>query len=420
MELRDKLKILEPNFGFDSQQPIQSRRSSIKELIPGESLFNNYGSYFRTISHLPIDYYHGNLPLHSIWEIDSSVYEFIGKESSFRDMDILKTAFIDTETTGLAGGTGIVPFLIGLGFFTQNGFHVEQYFMRDFNEEPAVLEALRERLVHFKYIISYNGKCFDMNVLNSRYTISRIENTAENYPHLDLLFAVRRIWRKRIGDCSLANIEKSILLFQRNNDIPGFMIPGLYFNYLRTGEARPLSAIFQHNQWDIVTLAALTAFAGQVYSDPSKSLNHALDLFSLGKAFESLLQYEEAASCFYKAMTYPLTSREKSELLTSLGYVLKRLGHWNRALEIWETMIEEIEYQLIPFEEIAKYYEHHVYRFKQAIDIVEKGLKRIELMEKIRPEYRYQEDRTDLEYRLRRLKRKMRRSMVNAEATTQS
>jgi uncharacterized protein YprB with RNaseH-like and TPR domain len=151
-------------------------------------------------------------------------------------------------------------------------------------------------------IVSYNGKCYDMNLLASRFTLSRMKNPAVDTPHLDLLFPVRRLWRRRIGDCSLSNVEKTILGFERENDIPGFLIPSIYFEYLRTKNGRSLASVFQHNRWDIIALAALAGLTGQIHEAPLEKLSHPVDLYSLGRTFESMSQSESAIVCLKEAI----------------------------------------------------------------------------------------------------------------------
>jgi uncharacterized protein YprB with RNaseH-like and TPR domain len=148
------------------------------------------------------------------------------KQQDFPDAFDLKDAiFFDCETTGLAGGVGTYAFLVGVGYFLGEELVVEQYFMQDFHQERAVLTAVAERLNSFKFLVSYNGKCFDLPLLETRWTIHRIDFDHEKWFHVDLLFPCRRLWKKRIGDCSLGNIEAEILGLERKIDVPSYLIP---------------------------------------------------------------------------------------------------------------------------------------------------------------------------------------------------
>jgi len=407
MDLRDKLKILSPEFGLGQTKGHNLEKPELSQVIHGEDVSNRYGSFFRSVSTYTAVHQHGKIGLTTDQEIDPNIYRFVGKDDSLVNFDIRRALFLDTETTGLAGGTGTVPFLVGLGYFTESGFRVEQLFMRDYDEERSLLESLKDRFQGFDSLVSYNGKSFDMNLIQTRFMLSRMENPAIDYPHLDLLFTSRRIWRRRIGDCSLSSIERSVLGFKREGDVPGFLIPSLYFEYLRTGNGQPLASVFLHNRWDVVSLAALTILTGQLFSDPSRIIEHPLDLLSLGRTFENMFQFKEASDCYRLALNGCLSSEEREEILTLLGYVLKRMETWNEAVHIWETMTKKSSYLLSPYEELAKYYEHKARNFSKAIEVVNQALDKISLLEDLRPEYRLEMDRKDLEYRLRRLKRKL-------------
>jgi uncharacterized protein YprB with RNaseH-like and TPR domain len=406
MDLRDKLKQFDRELGLKSNKTVRSKKGGIEQVVSGEETVNDFGSFFRSVKIYPEDYEHGKMNLKLIWDVDPEIFSLVGKDGSLKSIDFNKVVFIDTETTGLAGGAGTVPFLIGIGFFTENGFQIEQFFMRDYNEERALLEAVSNRLKTCQTLVSYNGKCFDMNLLASRFTMARMTNPATDIPHLDLLFTVRRLWRRRIADCSLSNVERIILNFDRNGDIPGYMIPGIYFDYLRTGRATSMADVFRHNQWDIVTLAALAILTGKIYSDPVKHLNHAQDLLSIGKALEGVSRLEPAVECYRETLNLSVSKEEKEEALTSLGFTLKRLCQWERAVQVWEHMINKLSYRLIPYEELAKYYEHRTSEFKNAIDVVEKALERISYIENLPSNFSFARDREELEYRLARLERK--------------
>ncbi|MCJ7812676.1 ribonuclease H-like domain-containing protein, partial [bacterium] len=240
MDLKDKLRQFESNFQAPELHIGERKCADVDQFVRGEEVTNTCGSYFRSVTVFPEDHRHGEISLNLIWESDPAVFCLVGKDESFSHVDLRKVLFIDTETTGLAGGVGTLPFMVGMGYFTDEGFQVEQLLMRDYDEEQAVLWAVRDRLEHCDMLVSYNGKCYDMNILSSRFTLARMENPAVDLPHLDLLFPVRRLWRRRISDCSLSNVERAILGFFRESDIPSYLIPGLYFDYLRSRDGRLL------------------------------------------------------------------------------------------------------------------------------------------------------------------------------------
>jgi uncharacterized protein YprB with RNaseH-like and TPR domain len=409
MDLRDKLKVFESDFQKRERRQVRSTAMDIDQFVSGEEMCNDYGRLFRSVTDYPQNQQHGRIPLELLWEADPNVFRLVGKDEALADVDLNRAVFLDTETTGLAGGAGTVPFLVGLGYFTNTGFQVEQFFMRDFDEEQALLHAVRDRLQDCTMLVSYNGKCYDLNVLLSRFTLSRMDHPLLELPHLDLLFTARRLWRRRIGDCSLTNVEQCVLGFHRVGDVPGFLIPGLYFDYLRSRNGQAIEPVFRHNRWDIVALVALTALTGQIYQSPKTHLDHPLDLLSLGKALENVFCFEQASACFQEALNYPMMSEEREDVLRMLGFCLKRMGHWDRAVKVWEHMVDAFPHRIFAYEELAKYHEHRSKNIDQAVGIVERALERIRIIEELRSGLYTQVDRKDLEYRLRRLNRKLKK-----------
>ena len=405
MDLRDKLKWLE-------QTPVSKQKfvtgQDIGYYLDGEEIVNERGRFFRYRKIYPAVYSHGRYTLDMIWNTDSSVFSRVGKDNLLEKIDFKKALFIDTETTGLAGGTGTVPFLVGIGYFVKDGFCVDQLFIRDYHEEPALLYALQEMLSNYHFLVSYNGKAYDINLLTTRFTLARMKVPVHEMPHLDLLHTARRLWRKRISDCSLGHVESRILEFNRLNDVAGYLIPGLYFEYLHTRDAEPLLPVFRHNQWDILSLLVLAALTGEIYRDPASYLNHPYDLFSLGRSYENFCD-QDAAACYEMALTYPVSTDDREMILCFLGFVLKRMGRWERAVAVWQEIIQIMPDQIYAYEELAKYYEHRSTQINKAIYVVERALERIELSTALRPDLTSNTDLRDLKYRLARLKRKQKK-----------
>ncbi|NQT25862.1 ribonuclease H-like domain-containing protein [candidate division KSB1 bacterium] len=406
MDLKDKLDLLGPSLGLGEKKKSKRPIPDLSKIIKGETVENKFGQFFRTQETHPFSEPHGEVDLNGLFEIPSDIFGLIGKSDSLKNINPKRTLFIDTETTGLAGGAGTVPFMIGIGFFEDNGFSVQQYFMRDFNEERAVLDSVYSLLDEAESFVSYNGKCYDFNLLSSRFTLSRMGDPVQNKPHLDLLFSARRIWKRRLGDCSLSNIESNILRFKREGDVPGWQIPSLYFEYLRSGNPAPLEPVFHHNFWDIVSLAALMTTLGQVYTKPKIHISESQDMVSLGRAMDALSRFDQAASYYRAALDLEPTSEDKEDALHLLGFALKRNGDWDKAIQIWRHLIQHFSFQVSPYEELAKYYEHKVDDPEQAIPFAKKAIERIELLEELHLHANYQIDRHDLEYRLARLERK--------------
>jgi len=395
----------------------QTPKPEIHGAVEGREVQHAFGRFFLTESLHPWSASHGRIPLSRLLESEPWSYGLAGRDSRLSLLDLKQTLFLDTETTGLAGGTGTVAFLVGLGRFTGEGFLIEQFFMRDYDEERAMLATVRDRMDDCRFLVSYNGKSYDMNLLTARMTLSRISSPAADLPHFDLLHSARRLWKRRLADCSLINVERDVLGHVRQDDVPGFVIPSLYFEYLRTRDGSALAPVFRHNRLDLLALAALTATVGRIYQDPTVHLEHSLDFLSLGRAMESLFRMREAACCFLRALDFPVEPDEKREILLRLGSAWKRLGEWNKAVRTWEHLIKAGLFHASPYEELAKYYEHRIRDLGKAVFWTERALERMDLLEGLNPGSIFEEDRRNLGHRLQRLRQKQNGAWVKKTAT---
>ncbi|OVE79761.1 hypothetical protein BVY01_01620, partial [bacterium I07] len=374
MDIQQKLRNLDPSL-TGMKKPVK-RVSDVHIHIKGTEAETPAGNCFCAVTSYARGMLQGDVPIDGFKGVNPAVFEWVGKDPGLKDIDFENVLFVDTETTGLAGGTGTIPFMVGLGYFTESEFILEQYFMRDLHEESGLLHAVGERIRNSSALVTYNGKAYDFNILSSRFILSRLENPAAGLPHLDLLFTVRRIWRRRLPDCSLGRVESSLLGFQRFGDVPGYMIPGLYFNYLRTKNAGALKTVFDHNRWDILTLAALAGLCGKIYERPEDSLDEPLDLISLGRNFINISRLDLAARCLSKAVRFDLDDEIRHEALGFLGLVLKRRGEWKRAGSGWDEMCKLMAHSLCPYMELAKYYEHRTGDLSRAMKRVDSTIQR--------------------------------------------
>ncbi len=406
MDLKEKLRQFETGFRPKERPSVVHTHGDIDKYVNGQEVVNEFGRYFRVQTDYSPETIRDDISLDQFSPSDSDIFHFVGKDERLKGLDLRKSIFFDTETTGLAGGAGTVPFMIGLGFFSEDRFCVEQYFMRDYHEERAMLYGVAHRMNQCASIISYNGKAYDLNILRSRFILARMEQDFADLPHLDLLFSARRLWRRRLGDCSLSNIEKEILHFHRSGDIPGFLIPGLYFDYLRSRDGESLKPVFHHNAWDIVSLVALAGLVARIYQNPADVLDHSLDLYSLGHAFTQMDRFEDAAASFREALRYPMEEKDKIGVMQSLGFTFKRLRRWDDAADIWEEMINASPQNILPYEELAKHYEHRLKDYEKASEVVRKGIERIEMLQTLYSDSPNKSYRENLTYRLRRLMNK--------------
>ncbi|MBN2244456.1 MAG: ribonuclease H-like domain-containing protein, partial [Candidatus Aminicenantes bacterium] len=313
--------------------------------------------------------------------IPGELYPWIpGTNKEAEDIRLDQALFFDTETTGLAGGSGTYIFLLGLGFFTKDSFCVRQYFMSDYHEEEALLWSVNQLFSQgFKLLVSYNGRCYDFPLMQSRFIMARLPMQLPDPHHLDLLFPTRRLWKRRLQDCTLSNIERRILNIHRESDIPGYLIPHVYFRYLQDRDARPLKSVFEHNLQDIVSLVFLTTKIGQVLQDPLQVGKYGIDLCSIGRIYEKNRDYEYSSRCYEEALNRDLSDEESLEVLRLSSFAYKKQGKWEQAEKAWKEIIGlSSEFIFYPYEELAKYYEHRLKDYSKAREIVENAMNRLQ------------------------------------------
>ncbi len=231
--------------------PAQRFAKGIEEYVKGEVLKNSGGEFFLAREAFPFGRPYGKLRIGDIPSADLSPLNLVLRDAAMPDASRL--VFLDTETTGLAGGTGTCAFLVGIGNVEGMKFVVRQFFLRDYPEEKAMLEALAEALEPCQGIVTFNGKTFDVPLLETRYALARMKSPLDRLIHFDALHPARRLWKLRLESCKLTDLEEAILGISREGDVPGSEIPAIYFDYLRTGDARGLQPVFYHNALDVVT-----------------------------------------------------------------------------------------------------------------------------------------------------------------------
>ena len=287
-----------------------------------------------------------------------------------------KWAFLDTETTGLAGGAGTYAFLIGVGSITPKGFLVRQFFMREFCEETSLLTALSAYLQQFEVLITYNGKTYDQPLLETRYRMNRTRPPFASLEHLDLLFGARRLWKLRFDSCRLVELENQILGVEREGDLPGQMIPYVYFEYLRNREAWRLVPIIHHNQIDILTLACLTAIVPWAFHDPEKAqFSHGAEMVGLARWWRQAENFENALGLFRAAVKRGLKDDLLYRTLWDIAALEKKLGRECAALPLLSDLAGcRNPFRTAALEELAKYYEHRERNYAMALEMTRAAL----------------------------------------------
>jgi uncharacterized protein YprB with RNaseH-like and TPR domain len=350
----------------------------IEELVNGEVISTPDGESFQVKEYFPSHFRYGEMALSEVLDIPTYPAHLISKDERLKELDLRKALFLDTETTGLAGGTGTFAFMIGLGFFEGDGFLVHQFFMRDYSEERASLSLLKGLLESFQFLITFNGRVYDIPLLETRFILSRLPSKIKEMPNFDLLYPSRRIWKGAYDNCRLITLESQLLGMERGDDVPSEWIPYLYFDYLQTGDASKIHQVFYHNQMDILSMVALAGRIHLTYHDPQAAQpRKGIEHFALGRLFWEHRYPEKAISCFEIALKR-CDENLSWEVMRWLSMALKKTGQGEKARSLWEEMVTwPYQKDTFPYIELAKYHEHRLKDFDRAVAYVEKALEQI-------------------------------------------
>jgi len=352
--------------------PVERRADAqfVQDLVSGEVVKTPRGEHFETEKLWERHRRHGCVDVSDLAELPEDLLDSLSAGAIQRSHPF-RWAFLDTETTGLAGGAGTCAFLIGVGSVEPGGFRLRQFFMRDYGEEASVLWRLADHLRQFDVLITYNGKTFDQPLLESRFTMARSRHPFDRLEHLDLLFGARRIWRLRLESCRLMDLENQILGVERQGDLPGELIPYCYFDYLRTKRAFRLIPIFHHNAIDILSLACLTAIVPFAFRRPDEAaVRHGADLIGLARWLLQGDRHEEAVSLLRRAIDLGLPDNLLFRTLWDVATLERRLGREDAALAVIADLSQSRNpYRVRALEQLAKHYEHRERNFSMALEM---------------------------------------------------
>jgi uncharacterized protein YprB with RNaseH-like and TPR domain len=365
-------KYASPNGSKPVVRPSEDRpvRYSIDEVMSGEVVKTALGEHFETERVWERHRRHGSVDISSLQELPLDLLESLS-DGAIPQSHPRKWAFLDTETTGLAGGTGTYAFLIGVGSIDETGFRLRQFFMRDYGEEPSLLARLSEYLSQFDVLITYNGKTYDQPLLETRFRMSRARHPFDRLEHLDLLFGARRLWKLRLDSCRLVDLENQILGVERQGDLPGEMIPYYYFEYLRTKLAMRLVPIFHHNAIDILSLACLTSIVPFAFREPETApLRHGADLLGLARWLVRTDRHEEALRLYRRAVDLGLPDDLLFRTLWDIAATEKKMEREPAALAVYTELAGcRNAFRVRALEELAKHYEHRERNYSMALEM---------------------------------------------------
>jgi uncharacterized protein YprB with RNaseH-like and TPR domain len=380
-------------------------RSMPTGLPPGEELSTPHGTAFRIDTPYPLDHAHGPSTLADVLGYEPILAAEVVRQPKLASATFERMAFLDTETTGLVGGAGTIVFLVGVGTFEGDAFRLRQYFLRDPSEEPGMLHALQEDLESVQGFVTFNGQTFDVPLLETRYRIGlRLDWPLTGWPQLDLLHPARRLWRRSLPDCSLGTIERRVLGVSRTqDDVPGALIPAMYLDYLRTGDASEMSRVLYHNAVDILSLVGLTSLILDRHRLRDPADLSAAEALGLARWHQTAGRTGEAESAWQAALSADERSIKLEALRRLAGY-LKQRGRRSEAVSGWRTWHELAPADPEPCIELAKYYEWETGDLEQAVAWSEAALA---CLDRWPSDWRRDQQAAEIDHRLQRLSRKL-------------
>ena len=357
---------------IENARPFRVAPEPPETVLDGRLVDTEAGPILTVRREFPLDHRHGSVPLERAFGISAEALSVLTRDEAAPDARRL--LFLDTETTGLAGGTGTYAFLVGAGFMEDDHFVVVQHFMRDLDEEPALLAAVAPLLERASAVVTFNGSGFDVPLLETRFILSRRRWPA-GLLHLDLMHPARRVWASRFVDCRLSTLEQEVLGHRRESDVLGSLIPSLYFDFLRRRRAGPLTRVFRHNSDDVLSLIALLGWFGHALTQGERGLDDAFDLVGVARLWERL-DPERAVACYRAALAVGLPTAAAHQARLRLASWEKRWSRWDAACTLWEQATAGTSFDPRPWEELAKYHEHRARDAAAARGVVTAALDR--------------------------------------------
>jgi len=319
----------------------------VADVLGGRVVGNAFGRALVIDRRYESDRYHGSLRIGDCEFQDADGLRLLDPNLVSPDGCGTRTLFVDLETTGLSGGAGTVAFLVGCGWFDMGAFQVRQFLLTSYAAERALLSAVAECFDDTSLLVTYNGKTFDVPVMETRWLFHRMQMPLDQVRHFDMLHPARRLWRGRVeggepdsGGCRLSTLERVLCAVTRVGDVPGLEIPSRYFRFLRSGDARPLEPVLEHNRLDLVSLAAVTARALQLVAEGKASCRDAAEALALGKVYERAGTVDRAIDCYrHSAADSSAHVEVRGEALYRLGLRLRRERRFSDAAGIWRELL---------------------------------------------------------------------------------
>jgi uncharacterized protein len=355
---------------IEGARPFRVAPEPPETVLGGQIVDTEAGPILTVRREFSLDHRHGRISLDRALGISAESLGVLARDEATPDPRRL--LFLDTETTGLAGGTGTYAFLVGAGFIEDDRFVILQHFMRDLDEEPALLAALAPLLARASAIVTFNGSGFDVPLLETRFVLGRLRWPG-SLLHLDLMHPARRVWATRFVDCRLSTLEREVLGHRREGDVSGSLIPSLYFDFLRRRRAGPLAGVFRHNADDVLSLIALLGWFGHALGQDEGGLDDPFDLIGVARLWERV-DPERAVACYRAALAVGLPAAAAHAVRLRVASWEKRWFRWDAACVLWEEAASATAFDPRPWEELAKYHEHRARNAATARALVARAL----------------------------------------------
>ncbi len=422
-KLRDKLNYLEKDKikkkweTIDKQDGLSTRKK-LEKLVnlslkreksqkekekPGDvdltPRLDNQGAFtFREFIY-PLSSVFGGVELSGWKRISPRQLAIIFGNEDYETISPMKLVFFDTETTGLAGGTGTIAFMLGFGFFDGESFRVYIFLLEDLYKEDAFLNEVDRFLEghDFSGTVTYNGKSFDFPLLETRYILQRKRFPLLKLPHLDFLFPARTLWKHTYDSRNLGHLGDILLGMSRDDDIDASQIPGMYFNYLRSRSFFSIEKVVEHNALDLVGLAALVLLAARYQEDIAFTRDEG-EILGTAKLFEKYGDFETALRLYEELKQSAVREEIITRAVKSLAVIKKKKKLYKEALQLWEFLSQADASNRLAMRELSVYFEHREKNYIKALEYVRKGLDSMELTES---------QQRDFEKRLKRLTMKI-------------
>lgn len=374
------------------------RNKSLK--IKKERIYENikFNNDFEIINYnYPMNSVFGKVTLSEWIGIGGSTISTIFNDPALEDLDPLKLLYFDTETTGLSGGTGTIPFMLGFGFVKDDSFEVKIFILNDPAREGLFLDEIDRFLdeMDISGVVTYNGKSFDYPLMETRYVLNRRKFPLLDFPHLDYLTPARMMWKNTFESRRLGYLGDILLNISRDDDVDGSLIPRLYFEYLRTGNFSMIENVVEHNALDIVGLSALLLL-GCRYIDDISTTSEEGEILGVALLNEKSGVFTEAEKLYNYLNEHAVRTEIIAQSVKRLALIKKKKKLFEEAEDLWKTLSDYGD--KLAFREMSIYLEHRKKDFTGALEFVQKGLDLSEISET---------QRSDFEKRFLRLKRKL-------------